>query len=214
MDATESGTLSRFAVVRFGDTLRRWNACRRRGGVREHMAELLQSVLPYVESLQSSSLREFISPSQEESSSIMELWSVLESGLCLSKPASEVGISKSIMLLTRGRIGPAFDSTVRDAFGLRRINNARELLEVYKAVANDLRQFEHVNHVNLEELVPTGRESIGVGRIVDMVAGPRAKATQQEWFERKVAELKTELEKLPADRQEQLKRELEQESEQ
>ncbi len=29
------------------------------------------------------------------------------------------------------------------------------------------------------------------------------------WFERKVAELKTELEKLPADRQTQLKRELE-----
>lgn len=29
------------------------------------------------------------------------------------------------------------------------------------------------------------------------------------WFERKVAELKTELEKLPADRQEQVKRELE-----
>jgi hypothetical protein len=28
------------------------------------------------------------------------------------------------------------------------------------------------------------------------------------WFERKVAELKTELEKLPADRQEQLRREL------
>lgn len=29
------------------------------------------------------------------------------------------------------------------------------------------------------------------------------------WFERKVAELRTELEKLPADRQEQLRRELE-----
>jgi hypothetical protein len=35
----------------------------------------------------------------------------------------------------------------------------------------------------------------------------------QAWFERKVAELKTELEKLPADRQEQLKRELEEGSE-
>jgi hypothetical protein len=35
----------------------------------------------------------------------------------------------------------------------------------------------------------------------------------QAWFERKVAELKAELEKLPADRQEQLKRELEKESE-
>jgi hypothetical protein len=33
----------------------------------------------------------------------------------------------------------------------------------------------------------------------------------QAWFERKVAELKAELEKLPADRQEQLRRELERE---
>jgi len=45
------------------------------------------------------------------------------------------------------------------------------------------------------------------------VAGKAKKKTapkkDQAWFERKVAELKTELEKLPADRQEQLKRELE-----
>jgi hypothetical protein len=34
------------------------------------------------------------------------------------------------------------------------------------------------------------------------------------WFARKVAELKTELEQLPADRQQQLKRELEEGSEQ
>jgi hypothetical protein len=36
-------------------------------------------------------------------------------------------------------------------------------------------------------------------------------AMKKEWFERQVAELKAELEKLPADRQEQLRRELEQE---
>jgi hypothetical protein len=36
----------------------------------------------------------------------------------------------------------------------------------------------------------------------------------REWFERKVAELKAELDTLPADRQEQLKRKLEEESEQ
>ena len=34
------------------------------------------------------------------------------------------------------------------------------------------------------------------------------------WFERKVSDLKADLEKLPADRQEQLKRELQEESEQ
>ena len=43
----------------------------------------------------------------------------------------------------------------------------------------------------------------------------KAKATgpkkDRAWFERKVAELITELEKLPADRQEQLRRELEDE---
>ena len=43
---------------------------------------------------------------------------------------------------------------------------------------------------------------------------PRALKKDQAWFERKVAELKTELEKLPADRQEQLKREWEEGSEQ
>jgi hypothetical protein len=46
--------------------------------------------------------------------------------------------------------------------------------------------------------------------------GKPKKATRkkdQAWFEQKVAELKTELEKLPADRQEQLRRELERESE-
>jgi hypothetical protein len=38
--------------------------------------------------------------------------------------------------------------------------------------------------------------------------------SHREWFEQKVAELKAELEKLPADRQEQLRRELEEEKEQ
>ena len=36
----------------------------------------------------------------------------------------------------------------------------------------------------------------------------------REWFERKVAELKAELEKLPADRQEQFRRDLEEGKEQ
>jgi hypothetical protein len=44
---------------------------------------------------------------------------------------------------------------------------------------------------------------------------PKTKTAPKDraWFERKVAELKAELEKLPADRQEQLRRELEDEPE-
>ena len=55
------------------------------------------------------------------------------------------------------------------------------------------------------------------GKRHDSRAGgkPKKKATAKDrvWFERKVAELKAELEKLPADRQEQLRRELEDEPE-
>jgi len=40
-----------------------------------------------------------------------------------------------------------------------------------------------------------------------------AEPKDRAWFERKVAELKAELDKLPADRQEQLRRELEDEGE-
>ena len=45
---------------------------------------------------------------------------------------------------------------------------------------------------------------------------PRTKAARKErtWFERKVAELKAELDKLPANRQEQLRRELERDAKQ
>jgi hypothetical protein len=45
-------------------------------------------------------------------------------------------------------------------------------------------------------------------------AKKKAPKKDRAWFERKVAELKAELEKLPADRQEQLKRELNEGSEQ
>jgi hypothetical protein len=48
------------------------------------------------------------------------------------------------------------------------------------------------------------------------IGKPKKKAAPKKdraWFERKVAELKAELEKLPADRQEQFKRELEKEIE-
>jgi len=55
------------------------------------------------------------------------------------------------------------------------------------------------------------------GRRQDLRAAgkPKEKAAAKDraWFERKVAELKAELEKLPADRQEQLRRELEDEPE-
>lgn len=199
------------AAKQFEDTLRRWNACRKRGGVRNEMTGLIQAAVPHLNSLTRSDLRSFSDPSREQKFAVRELWSLLESGICLSKSASEVGISKGIMLLTRGRIGPAFDSSVRETFRFGRITSPDGLLLAYHAVADDLLRFEKLNRLRLEDLLPKGWGSIAVGRIVDMIAGPREGTTDEVWFERKVAELKAALERLPAGRQEQLRRELEEE---
>jgi hypothetical protein len=53
------------------------------------------------------------------------------------------------------------------------------------------------------------QDSRAAGKLKTKAAPKKDRA----WFERKVAELKAELEKLPADRQEQLRRELQEEGE-
>ena len=57
----------------------------------------------------------------------------------------------------------------------------------------------------------TGKRQDSSGGLMKKRTGKAKKARSKqggEWFKRKVAALKTELQKLPADRQEQLRREL------
>src|SRR5438309_858117 len=104
------------------------------------------------------------------------------------------------MLLTFGRIGPAFDSNVRSAFQLPRITDARGLLEVYSAISEDLRRSEEMHSTTLESCVPKDCRRVGIGRIVDMVAGPRGPMSESANHD-SFAELRAEMEKLHADRQ-------------
>ena len=60
------------------------------------------------------------------------------------------------------------------------------------------------------ELITEMERDVQPGKPYSVKVGPKK---DQAWLERKVAELKAELEKLPADRQEQFKRELEKEIE-
>jgi hypothetical protein len=84
-----------------------------------------------------------------------------------------VGITKAILLLTDGRIGPAFDSTVRKKLGLRRhVRSSEEWVEALRGIAEDILAFEKRHSMKLADIVPTRFGEFHVGRLYDMMLGP------------------------------------------
>jgi len=88
--------------------------------------------------------------------------------LCVPK-ARVVGISKAILLVTKGRIGPAFDSNVKTGWY---VNGCESYLTALTIIADELAVFE-AREGNLEEVAAKAGKPAAVGRAVDMVFGPR-----------------------------------------
>src|SRR5262249_45567210 len=103
------------------------------------------------------------------------LWAVL-SKLPQRDSASCVGITKAIMLLSYGRIGPAFDSIVRKKLGLKyRLRSSEEWVAVLRGISEDIHAFEE-RHGSLAAIVPEPFAKYQVGRLYDMVLGPGTSA--------------------------------------
>lgn len=85
--------------------------------------------------------------------------------------AGIVGISKAVMLATDGRVGPAFDSKVRDEllFG-KKIESSSDWIDALRIACADISQFEKKNNVTLQSA--TGI-NLHAGRIHDMALGPK-----------------------------------------
>lgn len=107
----------------------------------------------------------------QEDNALRALWEVF-SHLSETGLASCVGISKAVLLVTDGRIGPAFDSNVRRELGLDRPETCREWLQILDAVGGDIAVFESKNGP-LTRAVSPRFERLGYGRLYDMVLGPR-----------------------------------------
>jgi hypothetical protein len=103
-----------------------------------------------------------------------QLWETF-ANLAIERPASEVGITKAVLLLTYGRIGPALDSQVRDSIGVRRIRSYQEWLDVLDAVTDDIAAFE-ANEGPLHLAVPARFSHLEYGRLYDMAMGPGNRA--------------------------------------
>lgn len=182
-----------YAASEFGRILRSWQACRPNTMRRCRWEASHQP--PYLDELfikgidTSAALAEFHlgSPNpvnRDVEHALLNLWSIFRDlsyeGKSRLGLAGVVGISKAVLLLTEGRVGPAFDSTVRNALGTGEIGTAEEWIRSLKAVAEDIALFERLNRCTLREAVPTEYGSFHYGRLYDMILGPGTDESVEE----------------------------------
>jgi len=168
-------------VAKLGSILRKWQATRpytmrRSRDAGRHdppfLEDLIAQAQPYLDRISDLTMRDLqdIGPAQE--GAMRGLWRVFRH-LSLERPASCVGISKAVLLLTDGRIGPSLDSRVRAGLRIERVDSAREWIALLLEVSQDLRAFEQRNRTSLREVVPQEFSHLEEGRLCDMVFGPR-----------------------------------------
>jgi hypothetical protein len=106
-----------------------------------------------------------------------QLWDVFEElsyhGQVRQGRAGSVGISKAVMLMTDGRVGPAFDKSVRTALGLGEITHRAQWREALSVVNTDIQEFERATGTRFSEAKPSTFTGLHNGRIYDMALGPR-----------------------------------------
>jgi hypothetical protein len=166
--------------IALGRTLRRWQATRpypmrRPRGEGGHPPPYLEDLVAAAEeplaAIGAMTVMSVHERSLHQDRAFANLWSVF-SGLTTRGTASSVGISKAMLLLTDGRIGPALDSRVRANIGAAPPSDHREWLLILEAIADDVRAFEH-EYGQLRSAESPRFASLGSGRLFDMRVGPR-----------------------------------------
>jgi hypothetical protein len=173
----------------FGHILRSWQAFRgrtkgrrmRRSWVEEqkrqachgepYLEEVLTRVLEWIGDLGEITVRDLSNPSTVLVDKFRGVWDAAQC-LVTTNDAGIVGISKAVMLLSCGRIGPAFDSTVRKQTGVKAAVTAEQWLAALQLVSRDIAVFELKHGLRIETLLPMGIPQLNVGRVYDMIAGP------------------------------------------
>lgn len=175
-------TLDDRKVIEFGRILRKWKAVGRRRMRRprseaEHappfLEDLIEEAEPHLQAIQDLTLADMHHLTGSQVCALTALWRLF-TDLPLQGKAYDVGITKAVMLLTRGRIGPALDSNVRGRLGIPRIHEPEEWISLLCDLGNDVRVLEEKNDVSLAKVIPPQLRHLGQGRILDMILGPRA----------------------------------------
>lgn len=164
-------------VEAFGRMLRRWQATRPYP-MRRCRAEALHDA-PYLDDLYREALEALAAlgrfdvvaarrVTSRHRAALESLWTIFE-GLPVTGRASCVGITKAVMFLTNGRIGPGLDSHVRRNAAIPRPSSPSEWVETVAAVTADVAAFEARWGVAFRDVVPPHCRHVGGGRLYDMV---------------------------------------------
>ena len=165
----------------FGKILRSWQATRPKKMRRlrneaqhepPYLDDLLRKAKPHVESISQLTLQNFHKITPVQHKALCKLWAIFEQ-LPVNGTASCVGITKAVMLLTNGRIGPALDSQVRLNLGVAKPTNPKDWIILLKEIGDDVIAFEKKNRLLLKNVVPKKFAHLEYGRLYDMVLGPR-----------------------------------------
>jgi len=166
----------------FGKILRKWQAARPRAMRRlradtkaTHIAPFLddlldQSAAPIAE-LGNLSVFTIAGRTDTQNLALGSLWQTF-SQLPTEGTSSCVGITKAILLLTDGRIGPAFDSQVRKKLRIAPPTTCAEWVVTLEEIADDILAFE-ATHESFASVVPQQFAHLAYGRLYDMALGPR-----------------------------------------
>jgi hypothetical protein len=158
--------------VLFGRILRKWQATRplpmrRLRKEAQHGApfldDLLERAAEPLRAVAGCTILTITERTPEQTEAFKTLWAVF-SRLPSSGRASCVGITKAVLLLTEGRIGPALDSRVRGKLGVARPSNCSEWLRILQDIAEDIAAFEHL-HGAIPTVVPIRFAKLAYGRL-------------------------------------------------
>jgi hypothetical protein len=164
----------------FGVILRRWQAARPRPMRRTRAAaahkppyldDLLVSARGPARTLGDLTVRTVGERTDRQDAALCRLWDIFGELTTIDR-ATSVGITKSIMLVTYGRIGPAFDSNVQARIGLPRPLTSRAWIESLECIADDIAAYEAANG-RLSRAAPRRFSTLETGRLYDMLLGPR-----------------------------------------
>ncbi|MBU4304247.1 MAG: hypothetical protein KJ893_01260 [Candidatus Omnitrophica bacterium] len=172
-------------AAQLGIVLRRWQACRpnrmrRIQAEQQHAAPYLEDLITqaaqYLQILQNFDIRDNASFTPQNCNSLVQLWGIFQNlsyhGRTRNGLAGVVGISKAVLLLTDGRVGPAFDSKVRGHLGLGNVASANQWINALCTASRDIQAFEANNQTTLQQAVPQPFAGLQSGRIYDMALGP------------------------------------------
>jgi hypothetical protein len=164
----------------FGRILRKWQATRplamrRLKAEARHGApfldDLFQHASDHLSVLGELSVLTLAQRTPPQNEALTALWNIF---LRLPVPgfASCVGITKAVLLVTDGRIGPAFDSQVRAKLGIVRPTTCHDWLLTLQGVGEDIAMYEST-HGPLAKTVALRFAGLAYGRLYDMALGPR-----------------------------------------